>query len=347
MDVSAFDFDLPERLIAQTPLSDRTASRLMTLNSRTGEIQHKHFSDLIDMLAPGDLLVMNDTKVLPARLYGVKADTGAKAELLLLKPLGDDRWETLAKPGKRLKEGAVIVFGDDPLSPLLRATVEAETEGGGRIVAFQYEGVFLELLERLGHMPLPPYIKEQLEDKDRYQTVYAANPGSAAAPTAGLHFTEEYLQRIRASGVRTATVTLHVGLGTFRPVSADKVEEHVMHAEYYDVPGETARAVRETKKRGGRVVAVGTTSARTLETAAQQILSGTDEDVSGWTDIFIYPGYTFLAVDALITNFHLPKSTLLMMISALAGRERVLEAYREAVDREYRFFSFGDAMFIY
>lgn len=347
MDVSLFDFELPERLIAQTPLADRTSSRLLTLNKRTGDIEYKHFSDLIDMLSPGDLLVMNDTKVLPARLFGVKAETGAKAELLLLKPLGDDRWETLAKPGKRLKDGAVILFGDDPHAPVMKATVEAETEGGGRIVAFQYEGVFLELLERLGHMPLPPYIKEQLKDKDRYQTVYAANPGSAAAPTAGLHFTKEYLERIRSAGIRTASVTLHVGLGTFRPVSADVVEQHVMHEEYFEVPAETICAVRETKERGGRVIAVGTTSARTLESAAKNMFSGPAQHIGGWTSIFIYPGYTFKVVDALITNFHLPKSTLLMMISALAGRERVLAAYKEAVEKEYRFFSFGDAMFIF
>ncbi|WP_274362644.1 tRNA preQ1(34) S-adenosylmethionine ribosyltransferase-isomerase QueA [Paenibacillus thermotolerans] len=347
MDVRLFDFELPERLIAQTPLPERTASRLMTLNKRTGEMEHKHFSDLITLLSPGDLLVMNDTKVLPARLYGVKADTGAKAELLLLKDLGGDRWETLAKPGKRLKEGAVILFGDDPAAPVMTARIEGETEGGGRIVSFTYEGIFMELLERLGHMPLPPYIKEQLDDKDRYQTVYAANPGSAAAPTAGLHFTSEYLERIRAYGVRTATVTLHVGLGTFRPVSADVVEEHVMHEEYYEVPLETIRAVRETKARGGRIIAVGTTSARTLESAGGRLFTGPEERLSGWTGIFIYPGYTFVAVDALITNFHLPKSTLLMMISALAGRENVLHAYREAVKEEYRFFSFGDAMFIY
>ncbi len=347
MNVDRFDFELPERLIAQTPLAERTASRLMTLDKRTGAIGHKHFSDLIDFLRPGDLLVMNDTKVLPARLYGWKADTGAKAELLLLKDLGGDRWETLAKPGKRLKPGAVIRFGEREDDPLLEATVEGETEGGGRIVAFRYEGIFLEVLERLGTMPLPPYIKERLDDKDRYQTVYAKHPGSAAAPTAGLHFTASYLESIRAKGVRTAPVTLHVGLGTFRPVSAETVDEHVMHEEYYEVSAETARLVRETKANGGRVVAIGTTSARTLETAAERILAGgADDDIRGWTSIFIYPGYEFKLVDALLTNFHLPKSTLLMMIGALAGTEQVLAAYKEAVDREYRFFSFGDAMFI-
>jgi S-adenosylmethionine:tRNA ribosyltransferase-isomerase len=347
MDVSLFDFDLPERLIAQTPLSDRTSSRLMTLDKRTGEVTHRHFYDLIELLSPGDLLVMNDTKVLPARLYGTKEGTGAKAELLLLKELGENRWETLVKPGKRLKAGSKILFGDDLSKPLLTATVDAETDSGGRIVTFEYEGVFMELLDRLGTMPLPPYIKEQLEDKDRYQTVYAVHPGSAAAPTAGLHFTLPFLERIRDMGVHTAHVTLHVGLGTFRPVSADRVEEHLMHEEYYEVPAATARAIRETKAKGGRVIAVGTTSARTMETAAKRMMSGTDEAISGWTSIFIYPGYQFQAVDALITNFHLPKSTLLMMISALAGREQVLAAYREAVEREYRFFSFGDAMFIF
>ncbi|TLS53560.1 tRNA preQ1(34) S-adenosylmethionine ribosyltransferase-isomerase QueA [Paenibacillus antri] len=349
MNVDLFDFELPERLIAQTPLAERTASRLMTLDKRTGAIGHKQFSDLIDYLRPGDLLVMNDTKVLPARLYGWKPDTGAKAELLLLKDLGGDRWETLARPGKRLKPGSVIRFGESEDRPLLEATVEAETEGGGRIVAFRYEGIFLEVLERLGTMPLPPYIKERLDDKDRYQTVYAKHPGSAAAPTAGLHFTASYLDRIRAKGVRTAPVTLHVGLGTFRPVSVETVDEHVMHEEYYEVPAETAKLVRETKANGGRVVAVGTTSARTLETTGARILAGEGEGeggIRGWTSIFIYPGYEFRVVDALITNFHLPKSTLLMMIGALAGTERVLAAYKEAVEREYRFFSFGDAMFI-
>jgi S-adenosylmethionine:tRNA ribosyltransferase-isomerase len=348
LNVDQFDFELPERLIAQTPLLERTGSRLMTLNKLTGSTEDKLFSDLIDDLYPGDLLVMNDTKVLPARLYGWKPDTGAKAELLLLKPLGDDRWESLVKPGKRLREGAVIHFGDEPDRPLLTAGVEGTTEGGGRIVAFRYEGVFLEILERLGTMPLPPYIKEQLKDQARYQTVYAKHPGSAAAPTAGLHFTEAYLERIREKGIRTAAVTLHVGLGTFRPVSAGTIDEHKMHEEYYEVSAETARLIRETKAMGGRIVAVGTTSARTLETAAERILSGeSGESISGWTSIFIYPGYSFRLVDALLTNFHLPKSTLIMMISALAGREPVLAAYAQAIEREYRFFSFGDAMFIY
>lgn len=345
MDVNQFDFELPERLIAQTPLAERTASRLMTLDKRTGAVMHKQFSDFIDLLHPGDLLVMNDTKVLPARLYGWKEGTNAKVELLLLKQLDNGRWETLAKPGKRLKEGAVIHFGDDPELPLLTGIVEAVTEGGERVIAFRYEGVFLEVLERLGTMPLPPYIKTRLNDPARYQTVYAKHPGSAAAPTAGLHFTEAYLSRIRDKGVRIAPVTLHVGLGTFRPVSVEHVAEHRMHEEYYEVPESSARLVRETKRGGGRVVAVGTTSARTLETAARRILDG-DADIKGWTGIFIYPGYEFQLVDALLTNFHLPKSTLMMMISALAGREQVLAAYREAVKAEYRFFSFGDAMFI-
>lgn len=347
MNVDQFDFELPERLIAQSPLPERTASRMMTLNKVTGETKHERFSDFIHHLHPDDLLVMNNTKVLPARLIGWKQGTRAKAELLLLKPLGEDRWETLAKPGRRLKEGAVIHFGPSPDEPpMLSAVVERPTDAGGRVVLFQYEGVFLELLERLGTMPLPPYIKEQLDDPDRYQTVYAKHPGSAAAPTAGLHFTEEYLERIRSQGNRIAEVTLHVGLGTFRPVSAERVEDHVMHEEYYEVPAETIRLIRETKARGGRIIAIGTTSARTLETAADRILGGEEGPISGWTDIFIYPGYTFKLVDALLTNFHLPKSTLLMMISALAGREAVLAAYREAVEQEYRFFSFGDAMLI-
>lgn len=347
LNVDAFDFPLPERLIAQSPLPERTASRLLALDKRTGAVEHLRFSDFHRLLRPGDLLVLNDTKVLPARLYGWKADTGAKAELLLLKDLGEGRWETLARPAKKLRAGTRLHFGPDMAEPLLAATVEREGEDGGRVVVFHYDGVFLELLDRLGTMPLPPYIKEQLADRDRYQTVYAKNIGSAAAPTAGLHFTTAYLDRIREEGVRTAAVTLHVGLGTFRPVTAERVEEHRMHEEYYEVPAETAHAVRETIAAGGRIVAVGTTSARTLEAAAERILAGGDEDIRGWTNIFIYPGYTFRIVEALLTNFHLPRSTLLMMISALAGRERVLAAYREAVEREYRFFSFGDAMFIY
>lgn len=353
MDVHLFDFELPEALIAQTPLKERTGSRLLALNKRTGEIGHCRFEELADFLRPGDLLVVNDTRVIPARLFGTKPDTGAKAELLLLKPLGEDRWEVLAKPAKRLKKGTVLHFGGEPDKPLLQAVVEDEGDMGSRTVRFVYEGIFNELLDRLGEMPLPPYIKEQLEDRERYQTVYAKHEGSAAAPTAGLHFTEEYLKRLQEQGIQVASVTLHVGLGTFRPVSADTVEEHEMHAEFYRLSEETAERINETRKAGGRIVAVGTTSARTLETAAR--VSRSDPDLpegqvkacSGWTDIFLYPGVPVLLVDALLTNFHLPKSTLVMLVSALAGRENVLEAYRQAVEREYRFFSFGDAMFIY
>lgn len=354
MNVDLFDFELPEALIAQTPLAERTGSRLLALNKRTGEIGHCRFEELADFLRPGDLLVVNDTRVIPARLFGTKPDTGAKAELLLLKSLGEDRWETLAKPAKRLKAGTELHFGTDAGGqPLLRATVEEEGEMGARFVRFHYTGIFHELLDRLGEMPLPPYIKEQLDDRERYQTVYAKHEGSAAAPTAGLHFTNEYLDKLQRQGIRLASVTLHVGLGTFRPVSADTIEEHEMHAEFYQVPEETAALINETRQAGGRIVAVGTTSARTLETAARvsrddpALPEGKIKPCSGWTDIFLYPGVPVLLVDALLTNFHLPKSTLVMLVSALAGRERVLEAYRQAVEREYRFFSFGDAMFIY
>lgn len=340
-----FDYDLPESLIAQTPLPDRTASRLLTLDKRNGAVGHHMFEELADYLEAGDLLVLNDTRVIPARLFGVKADTGAKAEVLLLKQLEGDRWEALVRPGKKLKTGAVLHFGEAGQPPLLTAVVEAEGEMGGRTLHFQYEGIFNEILDRLGHMPLPPYIKEQLPERERYQTVYARHEGSAAAPTAGLHFTKEYLHKLEQKGVQLAYVTLHVGLGTFRPVSAETVEAHEMHEEYYEVPQETADKVNETRKRGGRIIAIGTTSARTLETAGRE--DGTLEAGSGWTGIFIYPGYRFKVVDALLTNFHLPKSTLLMLISALAGRENVLAAYKEAVERKYRFFSFGDAMFIY
>jgi len=362
MRLDDFDFELPEELIAQTPLLERTSSRLLTLNKSTGAVRHGRFEQLLDDLQAGDLLVMNDTRVIPARLFGVKKGSGAKVELLLLKQLGGDRWEALVRPGKRVKQGAVIEFGaehpdeDDTVpneaAPLLTAVVEDEGDMGARTIRFEYEGIFQELLDRLGQMPLPPYIKERLEDKERYQTVYARHEGSAAAPTAGLHFTNEFLERIKEKGVRIAYVTLHVGLGTFRPVSVDVVEEHRMHAEFYVLPEETASAINETRRLGGRIVAVGTTSARTLETVARE--SGLTADPkaevrpsSGWTDIFIYPGYTFQLVDALLTNFHLPKSTLLMLISALAGRENVLHAYEEAVRERYRFFSFGDAMFIY
>ncbi len=363
MDVQAFDFELPEQLIAQTPLANRTASRLLTLNKSTGLIRHEAFNSFVDYLEAGDLLVMNDTRVIPARLFGVKRNTGAKAEVLLLKALGSDRWEALVRPGKKVKRGNELVFGqfgaEDPNSedrsslPPLTAIVEEEGEMGARVLRFYYRGIFNEILDRLGQMPLPPYIKEQLSEKERYQTVYAKHEGSAAAPTAGLHFTEQYLERIRQKGVQQAFVTLHVGLGTFRPVSADRVEEHEMHAEYYEVSEETAALINETRLRGKRVIAVGTTSARTLETAARIASEGQPRErlrfqsCQGWTSIFIYPGYKFQAVDALLTNFHLPKSTLLMLISALAGRERILAAYEEAVREKYRFFSFGDAMFIY
>lgn len=342
MNVDLYDFELPEELIAQTPLVERSASRLLTLNKQTGEIRHHTFSDILEYLQPGDTLVLNDTRVIPARLFGVKEDTGAKAEVLLLKNLGEDRWEALVKPGKKLKAGAVIVFSEE-----LRATVESEGEMGGRVLRFAYEGIFNEILDRLGQMPLPPYIKEKLDDRERYQTVYSKHEGSAAAPTAGLHFTEDLLELVRAKGVTLAFVTLHVGLGTFRPMSVDRIEDHVMHEEYYVLPQETADILNETKARGGRVVAVGTTSARTLETVAQQCGDGPIVKSSGWTGIFIYPGYSFGLVDALLTNFHLPKSTLVMLVSALAGRERILNAYQEAIRLKYRFFSFGDAMFIY
>lgn len=354
MDVDAFDFDLPESLIAQTPLKDRTSSRLLTLDKSSGAIGHHTFEQLIDYLQAGDTLVLNDTRVIPARLFGVKADTGAQAELLLLKELGDDRWETLARPAKRLKRGTVIRFGEnaegaenETAEPLLRAVVEEEGDMGARIVRFEYTGIFREILERLGSMPLPPYIKERLEDRERYQTVYAKHPGSAAAPTAGLHFTPEYLEAIARKGIRIVTLTLHVGLGTFRPVSASRVEEHTMHEEYYSVPAETAAALNRAKAEGRRIVAVGTTSARTLETVAGRFEGKPIEACDGWSGIFIYPGYTFKLVDAMVTNFHLPKSTLVMLVSALAGRDHILRAYREAIERQYRFFSFGDAMFIY
>lgn len=340
MRVDDFDFELPKELIAQHPLEERTASRLMTLNKRTGEIGHRVFSDLIEYLNPGDTLILNDTRVIPARLFGVKPDTGAKVEFLLLKETEPDTWEVLVKPGKRVKPGATVSFGDG----LLTAEVLDSTEEGGRIVRFSYDGLFYELLDQLGTMPLPPYITEQLDDSERYQTVFNKHRGSAAAPTAGLHFTKEYLERIKEKGISIGYVTLHVGLGTFRPVSADTIDEHKMHAEWYDMPQQTADLIRATKERGGRVIAVGTTACRTLETVA---MKGEVAAASGWTDIFIHPGYEFGIVDALITNFHLPKSTLMMLVSALAGREPIMRAYAEAVRERYRFFSFGDAMFIY
>ena len=337
-----FDFDLPEELIAQTPLKDRTSSRLLVVDKTTHSIEDKHFSDLLDELEEGDTLVVNNTRVLPARLYGTKEETGAHIEVLLLTNTEGDKWETLVKPAKRMRVGSVVSFGDGRL----KATVVEELEQGGRIIEFSYEGVFLEVLESLGEMPLPPYIKERLEDKERYQTVYAKENGSAAAPTAGLHFTEELMQQIRDKGVNIVPVTLHVGLGTFRPVSVDSLEDHKMHSEYYNVSKETADMIEATKKAGKRVIAVGTTSIRTLETVARDN-NGHVVPASGWTDIFIFPGYEFLVVDAFVTNFHLPKSTLVMLVSAYLGREFTLEAYQHAIEERYRFFSFGDAMFVH
>lgn len=341
MKVDEFDFDLPEELIAQVPLENRDASRLMVLNRQTGAVTHKRFNDVVEYLRPGDCLVLNDTKVLPARLFGIKEETGAKVEVLLLKQMENDHWETLVKPAKRVKVGTEISFGDGQL----KAVCTAAEEHGGREFQFFYKGIFYEVLDQLGKMPLPPYIKEQLEDQDRYQTVYARERGSAAAPTAGLHFTEELLERIRAKGVYIAFITLHVGLGTFRPVSADDVTEHEMHAEFYRMSEETASLLNRVRKEGGRIISVGTTSTRTLETITKKN-NGSFEAGNGWTDIFIYPGYTFQGIDGLITNFHLPKSTLIMLVSALAGRENVLHAYETAVKERYRFFSFGDAMLI-
>ena len=334
-----FYYDLPQELIAQTPLEQRDASRLMVLNRQTGEISHRHFHDILDYLNPGDCLVMNDSRVLPARLLGHRP-TGGMAEVLLLRDLGNKCWECLVKPGRKLQPGSTVIFGDGELT----ATVRDVQEDGNRVVEFHYEGIFLEILERLGKMPLPPYIKAELADQERYQTVYSREVGSAAAPTAGLHFTKELLEEIRAKGVKTAFVTLHVGLGTFRPVKAEEIAEHHMHAELCMMSAETADILNETRKNGGRIVCVGTTSCRTLESLVGE--DGTFCAASRWTDIFIYPGYRFRAMDALITNFHLPESTLVMLVSAFAGREHVLHAYEEAVKERYRFFSFGDAMFI-
>ena len=336
---SDFYFDLPEELIAQTPLERRDSSRLLHLDKTTGELEHRHFYELLDYLREGDCMVFNDSRVLPARLIGARP-TGGSVELVLLRDLGEGRWECLSRPGRKTKPGTEILFGNGEL----KATVESVAEGGNRIVRFDYEGIFLEVLERLGKMPLPPYIKEELQDSERYQTVYSREIGSAAAPTAGLHFTRELMEKIAAKGVKLCYVTLHVGLGTFRPVKAEEIEDHEMHSEFCIIPEETARIVSETKKKGGRVVAVGTTSCRTLESFAET--DGSLPATSGWTNIFIYPGYTFKCVDALVTNFHLPESTLIMLVSALAGREHVLHAYEEAVKERYRFFSFGDAMFI-
>lgn len=339
MKKSDFNFDLPEELIAQTPLEKRDTSRLLHLDKTTGELEHGHFYDIKKYLKPGDCLVLNDSRVLPARLIGARP-TGGSIELVLLRDLGDGCWECLSRPGRKTKPGQEIVFGDGELT----ATVQSVVEGGNRIVKFHYDGVFLEILERLGKMPLPPYIKEELKDSERYQTVYSRELGSAAAPTAGLHFTKELMQEIEDMGVKVCFVTLHVGLGTFRPVKEDEIENHDMHSEFCMVPEETSRIVNETKKAGGRVVAVGTTSCRTLESFANE--EGTLPVSSGWTNIFIYPGYKFKCIDALITNFHLPESTLIMLVSALAGREYVLNAYKIAVEERYRFFSFGDAMMI-
>ncbi|MDQ0414540.1 tRNA preQ1(34) S-adenosylmethionine ribosyltransferase-isomerase QueA [Mesobacillus stamsii] len=341
MKVDLFDFHLPEELIAQTPLEQRAESRLMVLNKESGSVEHDIFKNIKNYLHPGDCLVLNDTKVLPARLFGIKADTGAKIEVLLLKQLEGDEWETLVKPAKRVKKGTKIVFGDG----LLTAVCTGEEDHGGRDLKFSYEGIFYEVLEQLGEMPLPPYIKEQLEDKDRYQTVFARERGSAAAPTAGLHFTEELLEEIKETGIHIAFITLHVGLGTFRPVSVDSIEEHDMHSEFYQVTEGTALLLNKVREQGGRIITVGTTSTRTLETIATAN-EGKFVAENGWTNIFIYPGYEFKAIDGMITNFHLPKSTLIMLVSALAGRENVLNAYDKAVKEKYRFFSFGDAMLI-
>jgi S-adenosylmethionine:tRNA ribosyltransferase-isomerase len=340
MKVEDFDFDLPEELIAQTPLAERSHSRLMVLDKETGSIKHEQFKDIVEDLHEGDCLVLNDTRVLPARLYGTKQDTGANIEVLLLKQEQGDEWETLVKPAKRIKEGTVISFGDGRLT----ATCVGVKEHGGRMLKFNYDGIFYEVLEELGEMPLPPYIRERLDDQDRYQTVFARERGSAAAPTAGLHFTEELLDEIRKKGVHIAFITLHVGLGTFRPVSVDTIEDHDMHAEFYQVSEGTARLLNEVKAQGGRIITVGTTSTRTLETIASK--HGKFVEENGWTSIFIYPGYEFKAIDGLITNFHLPKSTLIMLVSAFAGKENVLHAYETAVKEKYRFFSFGDAMFL-
>lgn len=340
MKTTDFYFDLPEELIAQTPLERRDGSRLLTLNKETGETQHKHFYELPSMLRPGDCLVLNNSRVLPARLLGRRSGGGA-CEVLLLIDRGEKVWECLVRPGKKLRTGARVTFGDGELT----AEIVGEVEGGNRLVRFEYEGIFLEVLERLGKMPLPPYIKEELQDSERYQTVYSKVVGSAAAPTAGLHFTKDLLEQVKTMGVKVCYVTLHVGLGTFRPVKADNLDEHEMHSEYCIISQETADVINETKRNGGRVICVGTTSCRTIESWANE--DGTMEARAGWTNIFIYPGYRFKVLDALVTNFHLPESTLIMLVSALAGRENVLAAYEEAVHERYRFFSFGDCMMIY
>ncbi len=340
MKKSDFSFELPEELIAQTPVKKRDSSRLLALKKDTGVVSHHHFCDVLDFLKPGDCLVLNDSKVIPARLFGERK-TGGAVEVLLLKNISGNLWETLTRPGRKTKPGEEIYFNNG----LLRAVVREEAEDGKRIVEFFYDGVFLEILEKIGQMPLPPYIHERLENPDRYQTVYSKNIGSSAAPTAGLHFTDDLLDAIRKKGINIAFVTLHVGLGTFRPVKADDIRDHIMHSEYYEIPEESKKIIEKTKRAGGRVIAVGTTSCRTLESAFSE--SGEIEKPFGDTSIFIYPGYKFKAVDALITNFHLPESTLIMLVSALAGRTNVLNAYKIAIEEKYRFFSFGDAMFIY
>lgn len=341
MKIEEFDFDLPEELIAQTPLKDRAASRLLVVNPFSMEIEHHQFPHIVEELNPGDCLVLNDTRVMPARLFGVKEETGAHIEVLLLKQNENNSWETLVKPAKRVKIGTTISFGEG----LLKATCTGVLDHGGRIFEFHYDGIFYEVLERLGEMPLPPYIHEKLEDKERYQTVYAKEIGSAAAPTAGLHFTEEILETLRQKGVEIVFITLHVGLGTFRPVSSETIEEHEMHLEFYSISERAAETINRVKAQGGKVIAVGTTSTRTLETVATKY-DGKIKAEQGWTNIFIYPGYEYRCIDGLITNFHLPKSTLVMLVSALAGKETILHAYSEAIKERYRFFSFGDAMFI-
>ena len=340
MNIEEFDYDLPESLIAQTPLKHRDQSRLLVMGRESGKTTHQHFADVIDYFKEGDTLVLNDTRVMPARLFGIKEETGAKVEMLMLTHLEDNDWEVLLKPAKRIKVGQRLSFGD---GKIVAECIE-ELDQGGRIMRLHYEGILQERLDELGEMPLPPYIKERLDDPDRYQTVYAKESGSAAAPTAGLHFTDELLEAIRAKGIRIVFITLHVGLGTFRPVSVDNIDDHEMHSEYYQISEDTAQLLNKTRREGGRIISVGTTTTRTLETVRSQH----DQFVatSGWTDIFIYPGYEFKAIDGLITNFHLPKSTLVMLVSAFSTRENVLNAYREAVERQYRFFSFGDAMLI-
>lgn len=340
MTTKDFYYDLPPELIAQTPLTDRTASRLLVVNKKTGKLAHKHFYDIVDYLNPGDCLVMNNTRVIPARLYGSKEKSGGKIEFLLLKRIGIDTWEVILKPGKKAKPGSRFEFGGG----LLHAEVLSVAEDGKRIVKFEYDGIWEELLDKLGEMPLPPYIKEKLTDKERYQTVYSKIEGSAATPTAGLHFTKELLEKIKANGVKLAYLTLHVGLGTFRPVSAERIEDHIMHTEYYEISAETAEIINSCRKNGGRIIAVGTTSVRTLETVADD--AGKVKSASGETNIFIYPGYKFKIVDCIITNFHLPESTLMMLVSAFAGKENIFNAYETAVKEKYRFFSFGDAMYL-